>query len=180
MKQLLVLSARSLGKTYRAGFSGCTASIRALEDIHLDIAGEEIVAIVGPAGAGKTTLLQCVAGLLVPDKGRVEAALPGVTYIRSPIELSTLRAQESRSLAVDNVDVVEGNVGGAFALVKAARWTRGSARAMILAARDDRFVAHLATRILVLERGQLLQTGVAAAVFGAARVAEMSIRRSAR
>jgi molybdate transport system ATP-binding protein len=35
---------------------------------------DETVAIVGPNGAGKTTLLRCVAGLTVPDDGRIVLA----------------------------------------------------------------------------------------------------------
>ena len=179
VKQSLVFSARSLSKTYRAGLNGCTASARALEDVHLDIAQGEIVAIVGPANAGKTTLLQCVAGLLAPDRGRIEPIVPDiVTYVQSPLEFTRLRAEdESRSLTIiDNVDVAERDVGSAFALATAARSTRASGSAMLLAARDSRLVANLATRILVLERGRLTQTTVAVAVSGSARVAEASTR----
>jgi NitT/TauT family transport system ATP-binding protein len=32
----------------------------------------EVLAIVGPSGTGKTTLLQMLAGLITPDRGRVE------------------------------------------------------------------------------------------------------------
>jgi ABC-type multidrug transport system ATPase subunit len=178
VKQSLVLSARYLSKTYRAGLNGCTASARALEDVHLDIAQGEVVAIVGPANAGKTTLLRCLAGLLAPDRGRIEPIVPDiVTYVQSPIELTRLRAQgESRSLTIiDNVDVVERDVGSAFALATAARSIRASGRAMLLAARDSRLVANLATRILMLERGRFTRT-TTVAVAGSARVAETSTR----
>ena len=43
----------------------------ALEDVTLDVAPGEVLAIVGPSGSGKTTLLRAVAGL-VPMTGRVE------------------------------------------------------------------------------------------------------------
>ncbi|MBD0329587.1 MAG: ABC transporter ATP-binding protein [Thermoleophilia bacterium] len=36
-------------------------------------AGRETVAVVGPSGSGKTTLLRAIAGLLVPERGRVAA-----------------------------------------------------------------------------------------------------------
>jgi ABC-type multidrug transport system ATPase subunit len=39
-------------------------SRRALDGVNLELAGAQIVGVVGPDGAGKTTLLRCVAGLL--------------------------------------------------------------------------------------------------------------------
>jgi NitT/TauT family transport system ATP-binding protein len=45
-----------------------------LEGINLDIYDNEIVTILGISGSGKTTLLKCMAGLLTPDRGRVNYA----------------------------------------------------------------------------------------------------------
>ncbi|MGX7835709.1 ATP-binding cassette domain-containing protein, partial [Campylobacter fetus subsp. venerealis] len=50
--------------------SGCvTPAGRLLPDIR--IAEGERVALVGPSGAGKTSALRLMAGLDVPDRGRV-------------------------------------------------------------------------------------------------------------
>lgn len=44
----------------------------AVEDLSLGVTPGELLALVGPSGCGKTTVLRLIAGLEVPDKGRIE------------------------------------------------------------------------------------------------------------
>ncbi|GBD37367.1 Cobalt import ATP-binding protein CbiO [bacterium HR36] len=48
--------------------------LRALEAVNLRVRAGESVAVVGPNGAGKTTLFLCLAGVLVPQGGRLRVA----------------------------------------------------------------------------------------------------------
>jgi ABC-type branched-subunit amino acid transport system ATPase component len=56
------LSARNVGVSF--------GGIRALDDVHIEVAPGEIVGIIGPNGAGKTTFFDCISGF-VPGEGRV-------------------------------------------------------------------------------------------------------------
>ena len=42
-----------------------------INDLTLDIAAGEFLAILGPSGCGKSTILRLIAGLIVPDRGTV-------------------------------------------------------------------------------------------------------------
>jgi ABC-type Fe3+/spermidine/putrescine transport system ATPase subunit len=59
----MTLTLQSVTKGYPSG--------RGVQDVSLEAADGEIIALVGPSGCGKTTLLRIVAGLLAPDGGRV-------------------------------------------------------------------------------------------------------------
>ena len=43
--------------------------LRALNDVYLEIAKNEVVGLIGPNGAGKTTLFNALCGLVTPDSG---------------------------------------------------------------------------------------------------------------
>ncbi|HEY2372292.1 MAG TPA: ABC transporter ATP-binding protein [Gaiellaceae bacterium] len=54
-----------------------------LRGVSLEVAAEQIVAIVGPNGAGKSTLLKTVYGLVLPSAGTVRLEGSDVTGLRA-------------------------------------------------------------------------------------------------
>ncbi len=65
-----VLSTSGLSKEYGKG----AALVRAVDDVRLEIAPGESVAIVGPSGCGKSTLLYLLGGLERPTGGTLQLA----------------------------------------------------------------------------------------------------------
>jgi putative ABC transport system ATP-binding protein len=55
-------------KVYRT----TTGDIHALSEVHADVFGGQVSAIVGPSGSGKSSLLRILAGLDRPTEGSVE------------------------------------------------------------------------------------------------------------
>src|SRR5476649_2569330 len=55
------------------------AAVHALDNVSLTVREGEFVCLVGPSGCGKSTLLSIIAGLEIPDKGRVSSDGKAVT-----------------------------------------------------------------------------------------------------
>src|SRR5882672_3997995 len=65
-----IVSLRHVAKSYLRG----KQRIGVLQDLNLDIAKGEFVALMGPSGSGKTTLLNLIGGLDTPTSGEITVA----------------------------------------------------------------------------------------------------------
>lgn len=53
-----------------------------LDGVSIELGSGEVVALLGPSGSGKSTLLRVIAGIVVPDRGRV--VIGGVDVTGTP------------------------------------------------------------------------------------------------
>ncbi|HZS01954.1 MAG TPA: ABC transporter ATP-binding protein [Chloroflexota bacterium] len=56
-----------LAKTFATGHG----QVRAVRDLDLEVRQGEFFVLLGPSGCGKTTTLRCIAGLELPERGRI-------------------------------------------------------------------------------------------------------------
>jgi putative ABC transport system ATP-binding protein len=86
-------------------FSVGGETIRAVDDVSLQIERGELIALYGPSGSGKSTLLLIASGLDVPDRGRV-------TWDGEPIPLRGRAAdrwrRETLGVVLQQPQLVEG------------------------------------------------------------------------
>ncbi|MET2011741.1 ABC transporter ATP-binding protein [Microbacterium chocolatum] len=72
------------------------STVRAIDDVNLDVEQGEFVVLLGPSGCGKTTLLRTIAGLEQPDRGRID--IGGVTRYSS--ERNVAQPPEKRGISM--------------------------------------------------------------------------------
>lgn len=69
--QASVVECRELTKVFGGLLAGRAKAVYALREVSLTVHRGQIVGLIGPNGAGKSTLLNLIAGLILPNEGRV-------------------------------------------------------------------------------------------------------------
>lgn len=157
------LSTQHLVKHYRAGVSGSSDVVRALDGVSVDVNEGEIVGVTGPRGAGKSTLLLCAAGLVRPDAGSVRwfgarllppAIPPGIAYVpQRSSYYSFLTVREALEYYATLHEL----------------GTRDRAERVEMAVREVALDGHAARRVGCLAPQLLQRLGLAQALIGAPR-----------
>ncbi len=140
-----MLTLQDVGKTYLAGTLN---EVRALDRISLTLAAGDFVTVIGSNGAGKSTLLNAIAGLVVPDAGRI--VLDDQDITTAPVHR---RATLIGRIAQDPTDSTCASMSIAENLAMAASRgrPRGLRRAVTITRAAD-FAARLTTVGLGLEQ----------------------------
>lgn len=82
-----IVTIKNLFKSYKRG----SQIIPVLQDITLDIADNEFMALMGPSGSGKSTLLNLIAGIDKADSGSISVGGVAITTL-SETELAKWRS----------------------------------------------------------------------------------------
>lgn len=87
-----IITVRNVSKIYGK-------TIKALDNVSLDVKRGSVTALLGPNGAGKTTLIRILATLLIPEHGTARVA--GFDVIRDAQELRSVIGLAGQYAAVD-------------------------------------------------------------------------------
>jgi ABC-2 type transport system ATP-binding protein len=87
--------AEELVKTYDKG------TVRALDNLNLDVEEGTVLGVLGPNGAGKTTTVRILSTLLRPDSGR--ATVAGIDVIKNPEKVREVIGLSGQYAAVDEI-----------------------------------------------------------------------------
>lgn len=82
-----IVTIKNLYKSYQRG----SQTLTVLQDINLDIADNEFMALMGPSGSGKSTLLNLIAGIDKVDSGSISVEGIDITTL-SETELAKWRS----------------------------------------------------------------------------------------
>jgi branched-chain amino acid transport system ATP-binding protein len=63
-----------------SGIHAAYGAVRVIDDVSLNVAGGETVALLGTNGNGKSTLMKCVMGIVRPSAGSIIAEIDGINH----------------------------------------------------------------------------------------------------
>ena len=220
-----VIDFNSVWEKYRIKFiqqkNVCWEEVWVLKDINFQAEKGDIIGIIGKNGAGKTTLLRLIAGMLVPDKGKINiqgkvsalmelgagfnpeftgienitlnAAIYGLSgdnlkqrmdsiikfanlgkFINAPIKYYSqgmyMRLAfalaiyvEPDILLIDDILAV-GDEEAQQKCIKKVFELKQAGKTIILVSHDMNMVSKLCNKLILLERGEIVQEGLTAKV----------------
>ena len=156
------LELRSVTRRYRAGVTGCSGEVTALDRVSLTVAPGECVGVAGAPGSGKSTLLLCAAGILRPHEGTVRAVPAAFVARRGSSEAQlgshaalthALRAAPRLLCLDDPLALLDESARERY--VTLLHKLRGAGVAVLISGRNPQALDSSSSRILTLESGRI-------------------------
>ena len=156
------LELRSVTRRYRAGVTGCSGEVTALDRVSLTVAAGECVGVAGAPGSGKSTLLLCAAGILRPHEGTVRAVPAAFVARRGSSEaqlgshaaLSHALLAAPRLLCLDDpLALLDESARERY--VTLLHKLRGAGVAILISGRNPQALDSSSSRIVTLESGRI-------------------------
>jgi putative ABC transport system ATP-binding protein len=156
------LELRSVTRRYRAGVTGCSGEVTALDRVSLTVAAGECVGVAGAPGSGKSTLLLCAAGILRPHEGTVRAVPAAFVARRGSSEAQlgshaalthALRAAPRLLCLDDPLALLDQSARERY--VTLLHKLRGAGVAVLISGRNPQALDSSSSRIITLESGRI-------------------------
>jgi energy-coupling factor transporter ATP-binding protein EcfA2 len=156
------LELRSVTRRYRAGVTGCSGEVTALDRVSLTVAPGECVGVAGAPGSGKSTLLLCAAGILRPHEGTVRAVPAAFVARRGSSEaqlgshaaLTHALSAAPRLLCLDDpLALLDESARERY--VTLLHKLRGAGVAVLISGRNPQALDSSSSRIVTLESGRI-------------------------
>ena len=156
------LELRGVTRRYRAGVTGCSGEVTALDRVSLSVAPGECVGVAGAAGAGKSTLLLVASGILRPHEGLVRAVPAAFVARRGSSEAQlgshaalthAVRARPGLLCLDDPLALLDPPARERY--VELLLELRGAGVAVLVSAREARALDAFASRVVTLEGGRI-------------------------
>ena len=156
------LELRSVTRRYRAGVTGCSGEVTALDRVSLTVAPGECVGVAGAPGSGKSTLLLCAAGILRPHEGTVRAVPAAFVARRGSSEaqlgshaaLTHALSAAPRLLCLDDpLALLDESARERY--ITLLHKLRGAGVAVLISGRNPQALDSSPSRIVTLESGRI-------------------------